>query len=302
MVKERVVYRQNFTSDPMADGFGHGTGVTSIAVAVAPQCNILNIKVLDNEGKGSEEDVVMGIDHLISLLDTKPELAPHVINLSLGSPDDGNPNNPVRVACRAAIVRGIWVSAAAGNNGPSPGTIMSPACEKYVFASGSARYDPARRSFTVSDWSSRGPTREGLVKPDAVFFGEDIIVASNESDTATVAKSGTSFSTPFNSAIAILYHEGVAKRVQCPIAVPPGIHPEITWLITIEELIDKWLAGISTKPAGAPVAKDNDYGCGLAFGPLVLQVMGVRPTVELSAVLSAFAGVAMMGVVMREIR
>ena len=302
MVKGRVVYRRNLTSDPMIDGYGHGTAIASIVAAVAPQCNILNIKVLDSQGEGSEEDVVMGMDHLVSLLDANPDLAPHVINLSLGRPDDGDPNNALRVACRAAIARGIWVSAAVGNGGPTPGTIMSPACEKYVFATGSARYDPARRTFAVSTWSSRGPTREGLIKPDAVFFGEDMIVATSETDTATTARSGTSFSTPFNSAIAILYHEGIAKRVQYPVEVPPGLHPEMTWLITIQDLIDKWLAGITTKPAGVPAAKDNDYGYGLVFAPLVLRVMGVVPALDLSAVLSAFAGVAMMGMVVREMR
>lgn len=303
-VKGRVGYRQNFTADPMMDGYGHGTGVASIAVAVAPLCNILNIKVLDSRGQGSEEDVVMGIDHVISLLDTSPELAPHVINLSLGNPDDGNANNPLRVACRAAIAKGIWVSAAAGNSGPDPDTMMSPACEKYVFATGSARYEPAGRSFSLSTWSSRGPTREGLIKPDAVFFGEDIMVASSGSDTATIAKSGTSFSTPFNSGIAILYHEGVLRYhgIQYPSGVPPGLHPEMTWLITIEELVDKYLQGICVKPQGAPVGKDDNYGYGMPFGSLVEQAIGVTPGIDLSAVLSAFVGVAMIGMVVREMR
>ncbi len=303
-IRGRVVYSQNFTLDPMMDGFDHGTGNASIAVAVVPLCNILNIKVLDNAGKGNEEDVVMGIDHVISLLDTRPELAPHVINLSLGGPDDGNPYNPLRVACRAAIERGIWVSAAAGNSGPRPGTIMSPACEKYVFATGSARYEPVSRTFDVSSWSSRGPTKEGLTKPDALFFGEDIVIASSASDTATFAKSGTSFSTPFNSGIAILYHEGVLRYhgVEYPGGIPPGLHPEITWLITIQELIDKYLQGICTKPQGAPTAKDDDYGCGLPFGPLVAQAIGVKPAVDLSAVLAGFVGVTMMGMMVRVIK
>ncbi len=300
----RVVYRQNFTTDPMTDGFDHGTGVASIAVAVAPLCNLLNIKVLDNRGEGSEEDVVMGIDHLISLLDTRPELAPHVMNLSIGGPDDGDPSNPLRVACRAAIDRGIWVSAAAGNSGPNPGTIMSPACEKYVFATGSARYEAASRTYSVSTWSSRGPTTEGLVKPDALFFGEDIVIASSASDSATVAKSGTSFSTPFNSGIAILYHEGVLRchGVQYPGGVPAGLHPEITWLITIQDLIDKYLAGVCAKPQGAPLAKDDDYGYGLPFGPYMAQAIGATPTLDLSTVLSAVVGMAMMGVVIRGMR
>ena len=48
-------------------------------------------------------------------------MAPSVINLSLGTEDDGDPDDPVRVACRAAIQQGIWVIAGAGNDGPDSG-------------------------------------------------------------------------------------------------------------------------------------------------------------------------------------
>ena len=65
----------------------------------------------------------------------------------------------------------------------TPGTINCPACEQYVMAVGSAHYLPESNTFVVSDFSSRGPTQEGLVKPDVVLFGEDIVVASSQSDT-----------------------------------------------------------------------------------------------------------------------
>ena len=293
----RVVYRKNLTSDAMRDGFDHGTGVASIAAAVAPQCNFLNIKVLDNRGEGSEEEVVMGIDEVLSLHDSGSEYAPWVINLSLGGHYDNNPYNPLRVACRAAIDRGIWIVAAAGNEGPDAGTIMSPACEKYVAAIGSAKYDP----FMVSDFSSRGPTKEGLIKPDAVSFGEDIVVASSSSDTATIAKSGTSFSVPFASAMAVLYHEGVLKwhGVQYPGEVPPGIYPEITWLISIQEMIDVYFPGICVKPEGVASSKDYDYGYGLPFGPLVSQAITRKPAVDIPGALSAVVAMSMLGMVVR---
>ena len=57
----------------MEDGFDHGTGVASIAVAIAPQCGMVNLKVIDNSGNGDEESVVMGIDEAISLWDTNPD-------------------------------------------------------------------------------------------------------------------------------------------------------------------------------------------------------------------------------------
>ena len=293
----RVGYRKNLTSDSMQDGFDHGTGVASIAVAVAPRCSLLNIKVLDNHGAGTEEDVVMGIDEVLSLHDEGSEYAPWVINLSLGGHDDNNPYNPLRIACRAAIDRGIWVIAAAGNEGPGAETIMSPACERYVAAIGSAKYDP----FMVSNFSSRGPTEEGLTKPDAVSFGEDIVVASSVSDTAIIAKSGTSFSVPFTSAMAVLYHEGVLKwhGVQFPGEVPPGIYPEITGLISIQELIDVYLPGICVKPENTIAGKDYDYGYGLPFGPLVSQAITQKPAVDIPGALTAVVAMSMLGMVIR---
>ncbi len=291
-INGRVVYRKNFTSDPIRDGFNHGTNVCSVALAVAPLCNILNLKVLDDKGIGTEEDVVLAVDHCIDLHDTEPDIAPSVINLSLGAPDDGNPNNPMRVACRAAIERGIWVIAAAGNMGPALQTLMTPACERYVFAIGSAKYEP----FQVSNFSSRGPSLEGLIKPDAIMFGEDIVMASSASDTATIAKSGTSFATPFCSGMAICYHEGMFRWavITQPIT---GIYPEITELVSVEQMMDTYLPGICVKAQGEVGGKDYNYGCGLPFGPLVAQSLGLVPAVDISAILTPVVAVAMLGMV-----
>ena len=289
-INGRVVYRKNFTSDPMRDNFNHGTNVCSVALAVAPLCNILNLKVLDDKGSGSEEDVVLAIDHCIDLHDTNPDIAPSVINLSLGAPDDGNPNNPMRVACRAAIDRGIWIAAAVGNSGPAPGTIMTPACERYVFAVGSAKYEP----FQVSNFSSRGPTLEELTKPDGIMFGEDIVMASSDSDTATIAKSGTSFSTPFLSGFGILYREGGYRQA---VATQPilGITIEVTWVATVQDIIDRYLPWICIKPEGVALGRDNDYGYGLPFGPLVAQALGLVPAIDISAMLTPVVGIGILG-------
>ena len=294
----RVVYRKNYTSDPMRDAFNHGTGVASIALAVAPLCNILNLKVLDDEGMGTEEDVVLAIDDCIDLHDVEPDIAPSVINLSLGSPDDGNPNNPLRVACRAAIEKGIYVHASAGNSGPSPYSITCPACERYVFAIGSAKYIPEESSFVVSDWSSRGPTLEGLIKPDGVMFGEDISVASSVSDTATTAKSGTSFATPFCSGMNLLYHESVAKWVAYEITQLPGVLPRGAiglYVISPAVMIEDFLPRICAKPSVVAAGKDNDYGNGIPLASLVYRALTLAPLVDISTMLTPVIGIAILG-------
>lgn len=289
-INGRVVYSKNYTTDPMRDGLDHDTGVCDIALTMAPLCNILNLKVLNEKGEGTEEEVVMAIDNCVSLHDTRPDIAPTVINLSLGSPDDGNPNNPLRVACRAAIVRGIFVLASAGNSGPAPYSITCPACERYVFAVGSARYEP----FGVSDWSSRGPTMEGLIKPEGIVFGENISMASSESDTAIIAKSGTSFATPFASGMVVLYHEGAYRQAMWKEAIL-GVPAAEIYYVPPDILIDNYLALICLKPEDAPLGKDCAHGYGLPYGPLAYRLVTARPLVDVSTIMTPLMSVMTLG-------
>ena len=292
----RVVYSKNFTSAPMQDDFDHATGVASIVVVAAPQCNILNLKVLDDKGVGTEEEVVLAIDHCIELHDTRPEIAPSIINLSLGTPDTGAPNEPLRVAVRAAIDRGMCLICAAGNGGPEAGTILSPATEGYARAVGSVSVEP----FLISEFSSRGPTKEGITKPDLVSFGENIILASSKSDTATTAKSGTSFSAPFVSGLDTLLHEGIYRRV----VVSPELAKAYPTIIDVlqERLtpvtFDPYLSRLAVKPQGVQQeGKDNDYGYGVPLGSFIAQVLSPA-VVDISAILTPLVRVMMLGMMM----
>ncbi len=300
-IKGRVVYRKNYTADVMQDGFNHDTGTASIALVLAPQCNILNLKVLDNKGEGTEEEVVIAIDDCISMWNAHSQYAPNVMNLSLGGPDDGNPNNTLRVACRAAIATGIWVFASAGNFGPTPYSITCPACEQYVFGIGSVKYLPDQKSFIISSFSSRGPTLEGLIKPDAVLFGEDISMASSDSDTATIAKSGTSFAAPFGAAMGILYLEGVNKLAQTQVQLGQ-LPPAQLYYVSPNKVIDEYFPKVCIKPAGVVAGKDDEYGWGVAYGPYILQAFQPAAAMDISTMLSGITpifGIAMLGMIIK---
>lgn len=294
LINGSVVYRKNYTASPMGDGFNHDTGTCSIILAVAPQCNILNLKVMDSSGNGTEEEVVLAIDDLIDMVNKKDTLAPSIINLSFGAPDSGDSNDVMRVICRAAINAGIWVVAAAGNSGPNTGTIMSPACEQYVLAIGSAKLiqkSDGNYTFQISDFSSRGPTVDGLVKPDAIFIGEDINMASSVSDSSTIAKSGTSFSTPFCTGLCILYLQNKVISVQSAVTllnIP--ISQYALSQVTIDVVIDEYLKYFSIKPSGVASGKDNGYGYGLPFGDTVVKLIKTltTPTLDISSIISAF--------------
>lgn len=300
LIAGRVIMRRNYTSSPMHDGFDHGTGVASVALSVVPRCSIINMKVLDDAGMGTEEEVVRAIDDCIAMVDSDPGNAPTVINLSLGSEDIGNPNTPLRVACRAAIKKGMWVVAAAGNMGPNPGTISSPACERYVAAVGSAGYEP----YTVSTFSSRGPTKEGLDKPDLVFFGENIIVASSKGDTDTVAKSGTSFSCPFASGASILYQEVGLKWsvLEFPYGPPPGYYIGTVNLLPIEEVMDLHLVNVCYKPPETLRGKDNDYGYGIPLGTLIMSAVRAEVGIDIGGLLAGVMIMGMMGMLAKVVK
>ena len=263
----KVIYSKNFTSDSPGDGFDHDTGVASIIHAVVPDAAILDLKVIDRTGNGTEEAVVLALNHCIELLDTNPSIAPNVINMSLGSNDDDNPNNVVRVACRAALDKGFVIIASAGNNGAKAGAITVPACEQDVAAIGSMSVSP----LAVDDFSSRGPTRRGLVKPDAVFLGDSIIMASSANDLATVSKSGTSFSTPMTSGVVILTMEGIKRTQNIPLSQVVGKNV-LTGRIVVEQMFPQ----VCTKPQSVvDRLKDNDYGYGIPVGSLMVQTTGV---------------------------
>jgi len=281
----KVIYQENFISAPNGDGFNHGTGVAAIIHAIVPDALMLDMKVLDDDGNGTEEDVVLALEACVILLDTNPDIAPNVINMSLGSPDDGNPDNPIRVACRVVMGRGIVIVAAAGNNGKVRGAVTIPACEEYVAGVGSISSLP----FQVSEFSSRGPTLEGLVKPDTVFLGEDIILASSVSDTATIAKTGTSFSTPLVSGVIVMQMEGVVRTQ----TIPPNLFVGKN-VITPLIIIDNMLPTVCTKPEGAPVDKDNDYGYGVPVGSLTQNRIAAIGFIDWSATFQLSMTVMMM--------
>ena len=264
--------------------------------AIAPKAGILNMKVMGDLGEGTEEEVVDAIDECIDLYEARSELAPRIINLSLGCSDVNGSNSPIRVACRAAIEAGLLVLAACGNGGPNAGTVTSPASEQYVGACGSCKVEP----FTISSFSSRGPTSEGLTKPDAVLFGENLNLASSDSDTATAAKSGTSFTSPAFCAIVILFIEGAEKRTEFAYLGTPTY--EEVYHLNASDMLDIWLPQLTIKPTEAGRGKDDNYGWGLPFGELIVDVF--RPTMafDMSSLMSMMVAMMMMGMMTRMVK
>ncbi|TMC76188.1 MAG: hypothetical protein E6J09_10465 [Chloroflexi bacterium] len=124
---------------------------------VAPRATLVVAKAL-SIGGGTEDTV-------LAALSWASRQRVDVINLSLGG--SGDPTDPLSREVDALSAEGILVCVAAGNSGPSAGTIGSPGCAAGAITVGAT--DKMRR---IAEYSSRGPVRRLSVhKPDLVAIG-----------------------------------------------------------------------------------------------------------------------------------
>ncbi|HEY6971768.1 MAG TPA: S8 family peptidase [Candidatus Angelobacter sp.] len=196
----RIVYNENFVAGDASanDTYGHGTHVAGIIGGngndsqsgylheyrgVAPNANIINLRVLNGQGAGNDSQVIAAIQRAIQL---KPTYNIRVINLSLGRPVfESYTLDPLCQAVEAAWKAGIVVVVAAGNNGRDNshgtqgyGTIQAPGNDPNVITVGATKdQDTATRlDDTVASYSSKGPTLiDHIVKPDVVAPGNRIV-------------------------------------------------------------------------------------------------------------------------------
>jgi serine protease AprX len=196
----RIVYSESFIpGDPSTnDAYGHGTHVAGILagngrdsangysvqyVGIAPNANIINLRVLDANGAGSDSQVIAGIQRAIAL---KSTYNIRVINLSLGRPVfESYVLDPVCQAVEAAWKAGIVVVVAAGNDGRNNtygtqgyATIDAPGNDPNVITVGATKTNgtASRLDDTVASYSSKGPTLlDHIVKPDLVAPGNRIV-------------------------------------------------------------------------------------------------------------------------------
>lgn len=201
------------------DDNGHGTHCAGDAAgngllsngkyqAPASEAKVIGVKVLDKMGSGSLSTVISGIEWCIQ---NQSMLNIDILSLSLGSnATQSAEDDPVVKAVEKAWDNGMVVCVAAGNSGPSEQTIASPGISPKVITVGAANDNNTvdRSDDTVADFSSRGPTIDGIMKPDLLTPGVNIIsLRSPRSfldktnpqarvDSNYFSLSGTSMATP----------------------------------------------------------------------------------------------------------
>jgi subtilisin family serine protease len=192
----KVVEAANFSDDAdTVDRFGHGTHVASIIAGtgaasggerrgVAPDAVLLNGKVLDQHGFGTDSQVIAGMEWAAPRAD--------VVNMSLGGYEESDGTDPLSLAVDALTRQhGTLFVTSAGNSGPFEHSVSAPGAAKTALTVGAVDADDK-----VADFSSRGPqVNTYAMKPEIVAPGVSIVAAR-----ATGTEGGTPIDARYTSA------------------------------------------------------------------------------------------------------
>ncbi|HEX2266608.1 MAG TPA: S8 family serine peptidase, partial [Actinomycetota bacterium] len=173
-------------SRPYMAGIIAGTGASSNGVwsGVAPKANLVSVKVAGVDGSTDVSVVIAGLQWVVG---NRADLGIRVLNLAFGTDSiQSYLVDPLNYAVEQVWLSGIFVAVAAGNRGPDSGTVGKPGDDPYVVSVGAANLNGTadRTDDTVAEFSSRGPTQDGLVRPDLVAPG--ISIVSNRAKDSTV--------------------------------------------------------------------------------------------------------------------
>ena len=201
----QIAEKMDFTVDggDASDHFGHGTHVAATIAGtgaasrgaregVAPGARLVVGKVLDDNGEGTDSQVIAGMEWAASRA--------AVVNMSLGGWEPSDGTDPLSLSLDTLTKQtGALFVVAAGNAGPADGTVSAPGAAASALTVGAVDGNDV-----LADFSSRGPlagTR--AAKPELVAPGVDIVAAraagttmGRAIDARYVAASGTSMATP----------------------------------------------------------------------------------------------------------
>ena len=216
---------------------------------MAPQCKLVSLRVLDENGKGAVSNLIAAIDHIQEINGQGRRLLIHGVNMSLGYNFEPEwfacGQSPLCVEVDRLVKTGVVVVVAAGNTGygtlkstigaTAAGmalTVNDPGNSDLAITVGSTHRDMPH-VYGVSYFSSKGPTGDGRLKPDLVAPGEKIISAATGSLKNEGAKgvkdiqsvdyvetSGTSMAAPHVSGVIAAFLSvrtefiGKAERVK----------------------------------------------------------------------------------------
>jgi thermitase len=176
-------------------GYGHGTAVAGIILQVAPRAMILPVRVLDKDGSGDLDDVIVGIDWAI-------QKGARIINVSLGSLSN---TDALTQMVNYAASKNVLIVSSAGNGGQANGLTFPARLSR-----GSGSVDGVfGKVFSVGSVNSSSVTSlfsNYANNLSGVAPGENIYTAFPGNQM--IAATGTSFAAPlYSGAFALALSE-----------------------------------------------------------------------------------------------
>ena len=236
----RIVAKVDFTPDrDGVDYFGHGTHMAGIIAGngamsdgtwagVAPKANLVSVKVAGANGSTDVSVVIAGLQWVYA---HRVQYGIRVLNLSFGT--DSRQSylvDPLDYAVEQLWLGGVFVSAAAGNRGPNDQTINKPGDDPFVTTVGGAdlKNTQSKTDDTLSKFSSRGPTQDGVAKPEIVAPSVTIVslraVGSTIDTEYPSGRVGTDYFKGTGTSQAAAIISGVAALM---FQANPGLTPDV---------------------------------------------------------------------------
>ena len=186
-VLEQITFNSN--AGHTNDATGHGTHVAGIIAGsgyrsdgvyagIAPQANIISLKICDEKGMAYESDAIEAMQWV---LDHKEQYNIRVVNISVNSTSESSYHaSPLDAAAEILWFNGIVVVASVGNKGAGSGyntANAAPANDPFIITVGATdeHNSPDYSDDSVAPFSAHGTTLDGTNKPELVAPGTDII-------------------------------------------------------------------------------------------------------------------------------
>lgn len=204
-ISEQVVARINFSDKKIEaeedyDRYGHGTHVAGIVAAkhnsvgvagVCPECDILDVKVLNDAGTGSSSRIAQGIDWAVNN-------GAKVINMSLGQRVS---SRTLEAAVNNAWNRGVVLVAAAGNAG-TQAQIYPGAYPKVIAVAATDNFDNKASFSSYGKWVDVAAPGVNVY---STFPNHDFALMTQYNRSVKYDMgSGTSMASPIVAAVAAL--------------------------------------------------------------------------------------------------
>jgi serine protease AprX len=201
--QDRVTLAQNYTPEPFGQADDHASSVAGIIgansefiVGIAPEAQIRSYKIFRTM-PGMTNDFA-GAKAIQQALEDGAQIA----NCSWGAGPASDGTSREARACDTAWALGLIIVKSAGNNGPAPNTLTTPADASGVIVVGATTLDGKR----VASYSSRG-TVGAETRPHFVALGggeTETLTSVLHNGNVGPCGIGTSFAAPHASGTAAL--------------------------------------------------------------------------------------------------